>query len=443
MITRHDRSPTDQMRRTRLLALGAVFVTVCGSAWCVWRASRPTPLDELPPVDLALAPAGVKAAIERELGAVRSDPRSGQAWGRLGLVLRAHEFGSEANVCLATACRLEPREFLWAYIAGVSLSITDADAAIACFQRAAALRSREALPHFRLAELLLQQQRTDDARREFEQALALEPESARGHLGLARCALLQGDLAECRRLAVEAAKLSPRQPAPHELLVQIFRRLGDETQANDEQRILSALHSGETTWDDPYVARVLDLRRDPAWLAKIAQSLLDEGRPREAVTHLEDLIASDDADPDWTVLLARALIATKELGRAAEVIEAGIARHPESTDLQMQSGVLAFLKHDWRKAAGAFREAIRMKPNSSQAHYNLGHVLRRLDDREGAMEAFREAIRLQPDLAAAHANLGELLVKAGHREEGLASLRRAVTLDPNDAAAQRSLKDAE
>jgi tetratricopeptide (TPR) repeat protein len=401
------------------------------------------PLEELPPIDIAQATAAVKGAIERELAAVRADPKSGKAWGKLGLALRAHDFAVAANQCLAVARRLEPREFLWPYIHGVSLTVSDPERAIACFRQAALLRPSDGLPHYRLGELLLQQGQAQAAAREFEQALSLEPDSARGRLGLARCALLDGDLAESRLLAAEASRLATGQRPPHELLVQVCHRLGDEKAAESELQILAGLPAGEETWDDPHVARILEMRRDPAWIASSAQKLLAEGRGADAVGLLEEVVASDEADPNWKVLLSRALISTGDYRRASAVVAAGIARHPTSADLRYQLGVLAFLKQDWRNAAEAFQQAIKLKPDSGQAWYNLGHALGKLEDTESAVSAFRNAVRVQPDLAAAHANLGELLVKSGTRAEGLVHLRLAVKLDPADNWARERLEQAE
>jgi Flp pilus assembly protein TadD len=342
------------------------------------------------------------------------------------------------------AGRLEPREFLWPYIEGVSLTISDPDGAIACFHRAARLRPADALPHVRLGELLLQQPgRTGEAVREFEQALLVEPDGARGRAGLARCALVEGNLEESRRLAAEAARLAAGERAVHELLLHLSRRLGDEQEAAAEERILAQLPAGETTWDDPYVAQVLELRRDPQWLARTAQKLLDAGRVPEGIAQLEELAGADDSNPQWKLVLAEALMNVGDYGRAAEVVDRGIARHPESPELRFRLGVLFFSRRDWSRATKAFREAIRLKPDYSEAHYNLGHALRRLEDSEGAIAAFRDALRFRPALAAAHANLGELLVVAGDREEGLEHLRLAVRLDPSDASARQKLKESE
>jgi tetratricopeptide (TPR) repeat protein len=359
------------------------------------------------------------------------------------MVLRAHEFGAASNQCLAVAQRLDPREFLWPYILGVSLTISDPDGAKACFQRAALLRPSDALPHYRLGELLLQLGQAIEAARAFQQALALEPESARGRLGLARCALHDEDLALCRRLAGEASRLATGQRAPHELLVQVCHRMSDEKAAESEMQILATMPPGETTWEDPHVARILEMRRDPAWIAGQAQNLLAERRTDDAIGLLEEAVAADDADPHWKVMLARALISTRDYTRAGDVIERAIERHPTSADLHFQQGVIAFLKEDWQNAAEAFQQAIQLKPDSGQAWYNLGHALRKLDETEEAISAFRNAVRIEGNLAAAHANLGELLVKSGHTTEGLEHLRLAVQLDPSDAWARERLTQAE
>lgn len=434
--------PVAARRRGRLLVVIAVSLLIALAGWGVWSSYRALPLRELPPVDLTQAPPAVRAAIERELAAVRGNPRSGKAWGRLGMVLRAHEFGTEANACLALAEKLDPRAFLWPYILGLSLQSTDPERASAAFRRAAGLDRTDALPHLRLGELLLEHGQGPEAAEEFQQALALEPDSARGRLGLARCALVAGDLPECRRLAEEASRRAPQQRAVRELLVQVCHRMGDAQGAESARQALARLPGGETNWDDRHVALVMELRRDPLWLARTAQEMLAAGRGTEAVHLLEGLVASDEANPRWSALLARALLAVHDYARAAQVLERATNRHPDSADLQLQRGALAFVQEDWPAAAAAFGEAARLKPDFSQAFYNLGHALRKLGDDEGAIRAFREAARLEPGLAAAHANLGALLARHGAREEGRQHLRLAVELDPDDASARRMLEEA-
>ena len=99
-------------RRRRWLALAAaaavaVLVGAAG-AWWLSREKPPRP----PAIDLADADPLVAALVEAARKDVAAEPRSGRSWGHLGMVLRAHDYGSEANVCFEQAERLDPRVHL-------------------------------------------------------------------------------------------------------------------------------------------------------------------------------------------------------------------------------------------------------------------------------------------------------------------------------------------
>src|SRR5262249_34745900 len=142
--------------RRRFVCFAVLFGTaalVAGLAWFAWAwlaASGP------PPVGLTGADPDVAAARAEARSALRQCPRSGAAWGRLGMVLRAHDFGPEANACFAEAERLDPRDPRWPYLQGLTLLLTDLDAGIAKVRRAVELcKPLNTTPQLRLAEALL------------------------------------------------------------------------------------------------------------------------------------------------------------------------------------------------------------------------------------------------------------------------------------------------
>src|SRR5262245_23756992 len=112
-----------------VLAVGAILITGV-AAWLVLRPAGPAP----PAVDLVGADPAIAAAVEVAQADVRAKPRSAAAWGRLGQVLRAHNFGDAANVCFARAEQLDPTEPRWPYLQGATLALTDRDAAIVLFE---------------------------------------------------------------------------------------------------------------------------------------------------------------------------------------------------------------------------------------------------------------------------------------------------------------------
>src|SRR5215207_4362078 len=125
----------DSSRRRRapaLAAAGVVLIVSAAAAWYFWPRADVGP----PTVDLAGADPDVARAVEEARAAVKEAPQSAEAWGRLGMVLRAHNFGDEANVCFERAEHLDAADPRWPYLRGVTVALTDRDAAIPLLERA-------------------------------------------------------------------------------------------------------------------------------------------------------------------------------------------------------------------------------------------------------------------------------------------------------------------
>src|SRR5262249_22489551 len=109
--------PGKKSRRAfgRLAVASTLAATVVLAVWLHgnrrrFAAPRP-PIIELQGVALAVA-----AAIQRARARVDQHPLEGPAWGRLGQILRAHEFYVEADLCFDRACELDPKNPRWPYL---------------------------------------------------------------------------------------------------------------------------------------------------------------------------------------------------------------------------------------------------------------------------------------------------------------------------------------
>src|SRR5439155_10747877 len=110
-------------------------------AWWAW----PRPQDAAArAVDLAGVDPEVAAAITAAQNAVARNPRSAASWGRLGMVLQAHQFRSEATASFAQAERLDPTDPRWPYHQALELLISAPDAGLARLERAVELGGRVA-----------------------------------------------------------------------------------------------------------------------------------------------------------------------------------------------------------------------------------------------------------------------------------------------------------
>lgn len=186
---------------------------------------------ELPIPDLAAVEPRVRAAIERDLAAARRQPESAAAWGRLGMVLHAHQFDEEAEAAYAEASRLASGEFRWVYLQGVLADARDPAAAVDLLRRAVEIDRGYAPARIRLASTLEKVGLAAEADDHYREAARLEPDNAVAHLGLGRLALARGEVDEATRHLERAYELSPETQAIVATLSRARNRAGDRDEA--------------------------------------------------------------------------------------------------------------------------------------------------------------------------------------------------------------------
>src|SRR5438046_2762151 len=102
----------------RVLAV-ALVLAGGGGAW--WYCFLREPVPDPPAVDLSRADPEVARVISAALDDVRAKRRDAAAWGKLGMLLRAHDFDTESLAAFRTAGNLDPKSYRWPYLEGVTL----------------------------------------------------------------------------------------------------------------------------------------------------------------------------------------------------------------------------------------------------------------------------------------------------------------------------------
>jgi tetratricopeptide (TPR) repeat protein len=414
----------------------------------LWRpATEPTKpaVQEGPPQPPVIDSAGVDPAVMKAIDAARKtvnqSPRLADAWGRLGMILLAHEFRREANACFTQAEQLVPQEPRWPYFQALALTPEDPEGAIPKLQRAVELFGDAAeAPQLRLAETLLGEGRLEEADREFRRILQQHPDNARAHLGLGRLAYQRGDLEEALLHLGRSVTDSRTQQASHALRAEIYQRLDDKAALQRELHKASSLPD-DPPWPDPFAEEVTQLRIGKQASLARADQLIRQSRHKEAVALLEQTL-QDYPDAHWAwVMLGRAHLGRNDLPAAEQVLRKAVKAGPELAEAQFYLGVALYLQKDCSAAATCFRKATQLKPGFALAHFNLGHCLKEQGDMNGAIEAFRTTIKCKPDHVPAHTLLGELLASKGQTDEALKHLRQAVQLNPGDSRAGDALEE--
>lgn len=374
----------------------------------------------------------IAAQIEKALAEVRTTPRSGPAWGRLGMVLQAHEFTTEARFCFAQAERWEDREARWPYFHALLLSHADRDAAIAKLRRAAELsRGDPDTTRLVLAQSLVEAGRFDEAEDQFKQLLNANSNHAPARLGLAESSNARGRHEESRTWLQNCLSNAFTAKRAHTLLAKVERQLARSAAA--EAAILTAAQlPPDRPWPDPFSDEAaLHRIGRKAWVDQ-GQQLLQQHRHDEAQSVLARLVKEyPDAAEGW-LLLGRLRMERGDCAGAEQALRLYLQRAPDSVNGHAQLGMALLCLERHAEAVAVLQGAVQLKPDFGEAHFNLGFALARAGRGREAIPSFRSAIRFSPEFVDAYITLADLLIQSGQPEEALNLLQRAQQLNPSD-----------
>jgi tetratricopeptide (TPR) repeat protein len=400
-----------------------------------YGAAAPEP----PAIVLQEVDPAVAVLVQEAYRVVHQSPRSAAAWGRLGMVLLAHDFLAEAIVCLSQAERFDPQEAQWPYYQGVALALGNPKAAIPKLERAVTLcGDTPDAPRLRLAELLLDQGRYGEATDHFRQILRRDPEHPLAHLGLARLSYQREALSEALAEIHRCGDNPFTHKAAAALWAEIRQRMENQATTPPHHPLAADLPD-DPAWPDAFMEEVEQLKTGRQGGIARMERLLAQKRVPEAVQFLRDRLR-DDPSSDWAWLwLGRLLIQQEQFELAERALREAVRQAPRSPETQFYLGVALYCQGKSGEAASSFRRATVLKPDYALAHYNLGHCLIQQGERTAALRAFRTAVRCKANFSDAHVNLGDVLIHNRQYAEGLIHLRYAAALNPADPRTKKLL----
>jgi tetratricopeptide (TPR) repeat protein len=374
-----------------------------------------SPLPELPRLALDGVDPEVAEVLARQRAAVKQAPRSAEAWGRLAMLLDAHQFLEQALICYGAAETLDKRNPLWSYLQGYLLQKgARPDQAVANLQRAAALAPDDwPVPRFRLADLLLDIGRIDDAEREYRRVLATKTDNKYAHyyaqFGLAKVMIARQNYADSIPFLEAVAGDPYTRKRASALRIAVYERLDKRDEANRERARFAKLPD-DLSWPDG-AEQVHELR--VGWRGRIssANSLLNDNQPAKALNLLMETAGRYPRNDQVWAALAVAKENTKDFAGAEEAYRKSIALAPERANHRFEFGEFLQARQRYQEAATIFREAIELSPFDAAAYFRLGACLQSLGDNPGAAEAYRQALRCNPELVDARQGLETLTTK--------------------------------
>jgi tetratricopeptide (TPR) repeat protein len=382
----------------------ALTVSILSSLY-LWSCAGPVP--PLPAVSVDGLDAEVRDAVQTAQKQAVAAPSSGQASGRLGMVLQANSLDQPALLSYQRAIRLEPKEFAWRYYSALLLQkMSQPEKALEALAGALHIRSGYAPAVLRQGDMLFQLARFPESAAAYQSVLAQDPSSAEALYGLARVKQAQGDMSAAEDLYRRACQAYPTFGAAYYGLATAGRSLGHEDESAKNFELAKRYTNDRPPVDDPLLGQIAELSTGVSRRLEESNQLAKQGKYEEAAKLNEEILARD---PENLSVLVNLLYLTRFLTRLDGQVET------------------------------LYAKAKRIDPQNPLVYNYYGVVMARQGKFEAAGAALRKALELRPDYAEPHKWLGEVLERQNRPAEAIEQYQRALAAEPNDRAVQMKL----
>lgn len=333
----------------------------------------------------------------------------------------------------------------------------DADRALALFDKTLQTNSDgvaglETIRFYR-ATVLLEQNRVSDAASELEQALKTKPDFFEAQFNLA---IAYSDSCGAARLdaAIEkanaAARLRATNPAPQQLLADLYRQVGKNDLAlraldtalklapNDARtyELLATLQTGDaakTARQKAIALREQAKAQTDSLNARLAlaDAYLNAGEFAKALAEFQAAEKIAPADPRVLRGLANAYYYNQDLPSAERVYQQLLAAAPQDANAHL---LLGLLYHEQGKAPAAIEElqqAAKLSDCSAAPHLILASLYFAQNDFAKAIAEYQAALKINPQDADALYLLGALQYQEQQPADAEKNLQAALALRSN------------
>jgi tetratricopeptide (TPR) repeat protein len=413
------------------IALWAGLLVVSLNVSC----ARPVP--PVPDVALAGLDADVRGAIQKARDEAVAQPASGQASGRLGMVLEAHTMHGPAVLAFQRAVRLEPKEFAWRYYLALELeNASKPDEALAAVSDALRIRPDYTPAVLKRGALLLKLGRFPESDAVLEPLLAQNPGSAVTLYTLGRVKFAQGDFTAAADLYRRACEAYPTYGAAWFGLAEAGRRLGHTADSEKDYRLAESYKDRNPPPEDPLFVQVQKLATGIENRITEAKRLMDQRRFDEASRIYKEVLTRYPDNPDCLVnLLYMAQFPNQSSPEEVEALYATASRSsPDVPKVYLYYGTALASQGKYDAAVRAIEKGISLKPEDGEAQAWLADVMMRQHKPAQAIEQYRLALKVEPSFNPARLMLGQILITTGRSGEAipvlLPALQRNDTMTP-------------
>jgi tetratricopeptide (TPR) repeat protein len=228
------------------------------------------------------------------------------------------------------------------------------------------------------ADLLVEQNRLDEAMANYQELLRLDPASPEVHFGMARVLAWKGQAEQAYeefKFVQKAQRDLPGQAG----FANLFAAADDARLETDQQHY--AAHPD-----------------DPASAIRLAQSYERTGSHDRALDTLNVFLSRHPNDADVLFAQAGLIEVSSEPLRAMLYYDQGLEIRDDPAMRSRYAQLLLESPATLRDAAQEYEQALKLEPGSAKAHWGAGRAYQALGDEGRALAHARRSVQLDPDL---------------------------------------------
>lgn len=271
--------------------------------------------------------------------------------------------------------------------------------------------------HLATATLFLKKGDAANVQKELESALALDPKSYLGHLALGNLWWSKKDLVRAETEFKAALEFSPpRTVAP--------LKYADFKYQTEKPAEAKEMVRNVTRQTPDFL---------PSWMA-LAQYAYEEKQTKETLDILANVFGRDPNFFQARVLQSSVYLATGEIAKAEEALEALNKQHPGIAPLKFELARAYVENGKINQAAAELNEVVAANPNYIEAILLQAAVNLKLGDAGAAVNSMEGLLKKRPELVQPQVVLVEAYRSLARFDEAAAILEHQSSANPKDSA---------
>ncbi|MCI0442311.1 tetratricopeptide repeat protein [bacterium] len=339
--------------------------------------------------------------------AVRKNPGSAAAWGKLAINLDVHDFENEAIPIYKKAAILDSSDFRWPYFISILLAKIGDQESLDWFERAHKIKPDYVPMLVNYGNTLFQFNKNDQAAEKYKQALTYDPKCAQALFGLARIEFAKGNMENSFQNLKQALQFNSSYGEASNLLLTVCKRL----KRADCNVSAANSTSQKTELNDPVYAELTAEGESSLWYRFRGSEYFKKGIYDKAIVEFERALKLRQ-DAQLHEDLAQALSASGRFQEAAEHYREALKTHSIAENYFHLALVFAKMGQ-YDDAEENLKKAIQQKPDFAEAYFNLAVLYAKSHRLQDAVDNLKQAIHYKPDYVEAHFYLGQAYIAAG------------------------------